>query len=360
MRFLIATDKFKGSMSSIEICNIFKTELSKIFNDSTIICIPMADGGEGSLECYTYLSKAKIITKEYIGPNFNKISASFAVNGNDAFIELAQTSGLMLASKKNPTETTTYGVGEQIKDAINMGCKNIYIAIGGSATNDAGCGMAAALGVKFYDEGNKTFIPVGGTLHKIKKIDYVNNFSDINFTILSDVKNVLYGKNGASYVYAKQKGANNDEIKLLDENLKHFNKIVTQDKPDYHLKKGSGAAGGFGAGAMYFLNATLVSGAKVFANLTDLKRLIKTSDIIISGEGKVDLQTKNGKLIDVISKLTKNKKLVVFCGKNETISSDFDIVEINKKNEPLNESINNSKQNLINAIHNYFKKSTCN
>ena len=353
---VICPDKFKGSLTALEFCEIAKKQAKKIFKNAKVSCIPIAVGGEGSLQFFANQTKAKFIKGKYLNANFKKIRAKFALKGDVAFVELAQTSGLEITKQKNPCITTTFGLGEQISHAIALGAKTIYISIGGSSTNDAGCGMACALGYKFFDENDNLFVPTGNTLINIKRIEKPNLPSGINFIALCDVQNELFGKNGAAYVYAKQKGATEKDIEVLDENLIYFNELCKQQGFDFSKIKGSGAAGGVGAGLQFFLGAKIQDGLTTLLNLSGANELITDADLVISGEGKIDKQSLCGKVVFALHERCKNKTFVAFCGKNclKPNEYNFDIIEINNPNDSVKKSIRKTKSNLKTSLKNYF------
>lgn len=356
MNVLIASDKFKGSLTALQVCTIIQKELMSLHPQWKITTCPLADGGEGSLDCFVNATHAKSIKGTFTNANFELMETDYAILNDIAFIELAKTAGLVQTKVKNPLKTTTYGVGEQIKDALTHNVKTIYIAIGGSSTNDAGCGMAAALGYQFINFDNQVFIPTGENIDTIKTIIPPTSPINARFIILCDVANPLYGQQGAAYVYAKQKGANDEQIQILDNNLKYFNQLALKKGYDFQKIAGSGAAGGFGAGSIYFLNATLQSGAKTFFDLCNLKQKIQHSDLIISGEGKIDSQSLQGKLVHELYKLCNNKSFMAVCGCSELKQAPFTILEVNQENETLKESIHNCEKNLKKSIQNYFQK----
>ena len=351
---LVAPDKFKASMTAREFCDIAEIVIIEIDKNINVIKCPLADGGEGSLDCFVSNTGAKIITNTYTDANFNKIKASFAVFRDTAFIECAQTIGLAKTKIKNPCITTSYSVGEQINDAIKLGAKKIYLALGGSATNDAGCGLACALGYKFLNNENKAFIPTGNSLIEIKKIIPPSKKCDAEIIALCDVNNVLFGESGSAYVYASQKGAKVNEVALLDKNLVYFNELAKSFGYDFSNIKGSGAAGGLGAGAMLFLNAKLVSGVSEIFKITNIYSKIKQADLVITGEGKIDNQSKFGKVVFELHNLSKDKNFVAFCGVNTLSNAPFKIVSINNKNESLQESIKHTKTNFKNKLKEYL------
>lgn len=358
-KVVIAPDKFKGSITSKEFCKIANKELKRIGKNIQVESFCLADGGEGSLDLYAQLTGAKMVVNNACNANFNKTKARFAIKNGVAFVELAETSGLYKTKLKNPRITTSFGFGEQILQAIKQGAKTIYLSIGGSSTNDAGCGMAAGLGYKFFDKDNNQFVPTGESLNKIAAIESpAIDLSKIKFVCLCDVKNVLCGAKGAAYVYAKQKGASDEDIALLDDNLKAFNNFAKQKGFDFNKIKGSGAAGGLGAGVIYFLNASLQPGLDFFVKTSKIDSAVKDADLIITGEGKIDKQSLCGKVVFGLSKLCKSQKMVAFCGENllENSKYDFDIVEINPKGASLGQALKRSKRYLKLALRAYLRQ----
>lgn len=308
MRVVIAPDKFKGSLSALEVCLAIENGIKKFDSAIETIKHPLADGGEGTLDILQNYFELKTVSLLVKDPLFRDITATYMVSEDTAYIEMSNASGLQLLKEKdkNCCNTTTFGTGQFILAAIQKGFKNIVLFIGGSATNDAGIGMAAALGYEFYNADNESIEPIGKSLlsiHKIENDKLSFTLSDINFTVVCDVKNPLYGRNGAAYVYGGQKGASSEEIETLDLGLQNFSKQVSK-----YLHKevatipGAGAAGGLGAGAVCFLNATIKSGIDFVMEQTGFDALLKDHvDLIITGEGSVDKQTIEGKVIKGIS-----------------------------------------------------------
>lgn len=357
-RILIAPDKFKGSLTASRFCDIARETLKEIFPCAETVCKPLADGGEGSLDCFVTATGARTVNGRYTGPDGTPVDATFALAGDTAFIEMSQTAGLALTKIRNPLYTTTYGVGEQIAHAVSEGAKKIFLAIGGSATNDAGCGMAAALGWKFLDEEGREFVPTGGTLCKIKNIIPPEKPLGTEVTTLCDVTNPLFGKNGAAHVYAAQKGATESEIEELDRNTVHFNEICKTQGKDLSQIAGGGAAGGLGAGSVFFLDAKLKGGAESFFALTDIKKEISVCDLIITGEGKIDRQTLHGKTVGALYAASQGKGFVAFCGKKEG-EVPFECVEINREGLTLEDNLKNTPENLRAALQKRLCRIDC-
>ena len=324
MKIVLAPDKFKGSLTGIEFCNAVEDGILSVFPQTEILKMPLADGGDGTIDILDYHLQGKRIEVVVNDPLFRPIKASyFYIKSTEtAFIEMAEASGMKLLTKEeqNCMYTTTYGTGELIADAIFKGAKNIVLTIGGSATNDCGIGMASALGYTFTDiDGNK-IIPIGKNLSAIEKIDISNvneTLKKVTFKVACDVDNPLYGENGAAFTYAPQKGASTNEVSLLNEGLEHFAHIIfNRFNLDLQKIKGTGAAGGMGAGALFFLNADLFSGIDLVKELIDFDTNIKDADWIITGEGKLDNQTFSGKTIYGVIKSAKkyNIRVAALCG----------------------------------------------
>jgi glycerate kinase len=322
LQIIVACDKFKGSLTALQACQAIAEGIANALPKSRVVQIPLADGGEGTLEILAQTLKAKLQNIQVSNPLFEPIQAQWAMAGKTAFMEMAQAAGLALLPKKlqNPMLTTTLGVGEMIQDALSKDVKKIVMGIGGSATNDAGMGMAKSLGVRFLDKKGKEIVPIGKNLIEVAEIDVSGNILEqkkIEFWVACDVRNPLYGENGAAFVYAKQKGANHEQIRLLDEGLQHFAEIVKQKLgKDFAQEAGSGAAGGLGFGLMTFCNAKLLSGIDLILEILKFEKYLPQSQLIITGEGKMDAQTLQGKTIAGVVKKASYYQIpvVVLCG----------------------------------------------
>lgn len=368
--FILVPDSFKGTLSAIEVCNIMKSSIKNLYKDANIISVPVADGGEGTVDAFLYAlgGEEKSV---WVSDAFNeqKILAHYAMLKDDiAVIEMAACAGLPLVKNRlEPDKTTTFGVGELIIDAINSGAKKIILGLGGSATNDGGCGMAVALGVKFKDEQDQEFIPTGGTLSQIYKIDMNNIYSkikDVEFVSMCDVDNPLCGKLGASAVFAPQKGADEDMVKLLDEGLAHLAKII---KRDLHIEvkdiKGAGAAGGLGAGSIAFLQSKLTKGIDVILDTINFDELVSKADIVFTGEGKFDSQSLHGKVVMGVANRSQKYKtpvIVVTGAIGENIQEAYNkgitaIFSINKEPMEFSKSALKSKENMILTMENILR-----
>lgn len=368
--FILVPDSFKGTLSAIEVCNIMKSSIKNLYKDANIISVPVADGGEGTVDAFLYAlgGEKKSV---WVSDAFNeqKILAHYAMLKDDiAVIEMAACAGLPLVKNRlEPDKTTTFGVGELIIDAINSGAKKIILGLGGSATNDGGCGMASALGVKFKDEQDQGFIPTGGTLSQIYKIDMNNIYSkikDIEFISMCDVDNPLCGRLGASAVFAPQKGADEDMVKSLDEGLAHLAKII---KRDLHIEvkdiKGAGAAGGLGAGSIAFLQSKLTKGIDVILDTINFDKLVSKADIVFTGEGKFDSQSLHGKVVMGVANRSQKYKtpvIVVTGAIGENIQEAYNkgitaIFSINKEPMEFSKSALKSKENMILTMENILR-----
>ncbi|MEF9975818.1 MAG: glycerate kinase [Oscillospiraceae bacterium] len=322
-KIILIPDSFKGTMSSEEICDIMATSIKKAYANAQITAIPVADGGEGSVDAFLCAVGGE---KKYLnvkGPYFEEMSAFYGVidGGATAVIEMAACAGLpLVGDDKNPCKTTTFGVGQLINAAVAEGCKKIILGLGGSATNDVGAGAAAALGVKFTNAEGKEFIPTGGTLCQVEHIDISGISNAVRGTeiiTMCDIDNPLYGENGAAYIFAPQKGADDAMVRLLDDGLMHIAKVIKSDLgQDVAQLKGAGAAGGMGCGMVAFLGSRLQMGIETVLDTVGFNALLKDADMVFSGEGKIDSQSMRGKVVIGVARRTKkaNVPLVAIVG----------------------------------------------
>jgi glycerate kinase len=325
MTILIATDKFKGSLSAAGVCDALSMGTKEPLSAMSIIRKPMADGGDGSLAVLESYLPLETVSCEVQDPIGRSIIAQYKNCQQTAYIELAAASGLVLLTQKerNCLFTSTFGTGQLIADAIQKGAKTIYLFIGGSATNDGGIGIAQALGYQFYDQAGKALAPIGQNLVHIDQIATSQNsidLSTIQIKVVSDVNNPFYGENGAAQVYAAQQGASPTAIATLENGLKNLAaQFVHHQYKDIAQLAGSGAAGGVGGGAVALLNAQLLSGIQFFIELTSVEEDIRTCDLVITGEGKLDRQTAQGKVVSGICQLAKKhqKPILLVCGDAE-------------------------------------------
>lgn len=363
MNIIIAPDSYKGSMSSINVAKHIKQGVLRVYPYAKIETMPMADGGEGTVEAMISNYGGSIYPIDNVEDAFGIPTTSFIgiLNNGDAVIEIAAVCGLAHTKKLDILKASTFGVGTLIKKALDLKCKHIYIGLGGSATNDGGVGMAQALGISFKD-ANKKEIPLGAiNLSDIDSIDSSNLDSRVpetSFTILSDVNNPLCGVNGATAVYGPQKGATPEIISLLDKNLFHLaNKCILNGYKDIREFPGTGAAGGLGFGLLTFLNATLHSGIDIIIEASKLKDKLHLADIVITGEGRIDDQSINGKVPMGIAKHASAKDTpviaIVGCiGKNATVVYNYGIDTIEScvyAPSTLEDAIRNTSSNIEDA-----------
>lgn len=312
-KYVVAPDSFKESMTAKEVCDAMEKGIKKADSAAEVIKVPMADGGEGTVNSLVDATHGQRVIVEVTGPLGNKISAYYGIlgNGTTAVIEMAKASGLEIVEKKkrNPMITTTFGTGELIRDALDHNVKEIIIGLGGSSTNDGGSGMAQALGAKLLDQNNHQIPFGGGNLDKLDKIDISNldsRLQDVKIILASDVTNPLIGKEGASRVFGLQKGATPEMVEKLENNLQHYAEIVKRDlNKDVASLSGAGAAGGLGAGLMAFTTCEMRRGVDLAIEVTKLEEKIRDADYVFTGEGGTDFQTKFGKTPYGVAKLGK-------------------------------------------------------
>jgi len=305
MKIVIAPQSFKGSLSAQEVAQAIAKGIKRVVADAETIMIPMADGGEGTVEALTYGTRGQIMATEVTGPLGDKITAKWGILGDrvSAVVEMAAASGITLvpAEKLNPLVATTYGTGELIRAALHAGCHRLIIGIGGSATNDGGAGMAQALGVRLLDERGKELPWGGAALAKLSRIDISGldrRLAECEVITASDVTNPLCGEQGASRVYGPQKGATEEMCQQLDEALANYAEVIKRDLDiDVMDIPGAGAAGGLGAGLVTFLGAKLMSGIEIVSEVVGLTDYLKEASLVFTGEGRIDTQTLFGKTV---------------------------------------------------------------
>lgn len=327
-KIVIAPDSFKGTLSSSRVCEIISEEMRKKYPDAAITEIPVADGGEGTAEALLYALGGEKIACTVRSPLGRDIEAYFVIlPDKTAVIEMALASGLTVEDKNDALRASSYGTGQLIKAALSYGAEKLVIGIGGSATTDGGTGCLAALGAVFYDRYGKELYPCGENLHLINKFDlsrFDKRPQEAQITVLCDVTNPLYGENGAAYIYAPQKGANADEVDLLDRGLRNL-AYVCKDcfGKDYALCEGAGAAGGMGFALMLFCGATMKKGAQTVLDICNFEKETEDADLIITGEGRMDFQSLMGKVPFTVAQRSKGKKVVVFAGLNELSCNEY-------------------------------------
>ena len=324
MKITIAIDSFKGSLSSLEAGNAVKEAALNVNKDAVVVVKSLADGGEGTVDALASGMTSETVEIAVTGPLMQPVTAKYCIlkDTNTAVIEMASAAGITLVDpeKRNPMETTTYGVGELIKDAINKGCRRFIVGIGGSATNDGGIGMLMALGYRFLDDNGMPVSVCGKGLEYIKTIDssgIIPELKDCLFRIACDVSNSLCGENGCSAIYGPQKGADPQMVLTMDGWLSNFAQVAKKFNPKADEKiPGAGAAGGLGFAFLAFTNAELKSGVEIVLEETALEKDIMDSDIVVTGEGRLDAQSVMGKAPVGVARMAKKhgKKVIAFCG----------------------------------------------
>jgi glycerate kinase len=337
MRILIACDKFKFTFTSKEISKKIFNLLNQKYPHADISIIPVSDGGEGFLDIVRFKKpKVETIKIRTVDSLSKFIESEYIILDNYAFIESAKVIGLNLIPKhkRNPLKTTTFGLGALVLDAFRRNVQKVYLGLGGSSTNDGGIGLAQSLGVRFFNFKYQEIKAIPVNLSEIKYFDdskLLIDLTRIEIIVLSDVKNKLLGKKGASHIFAKQKGASHEQIIFLEKGLANISKVVfDKHKEKYSERTGSAAAGGLAFGCAAFLNAKINSGSDFILKFLDFKKHIQFVDLIITGEGKFDKQTLDGKIVNKIIKISKkeNKKIVVICGFSELNEKNIHIDKI--------------------------------
>lgn len=305
---IVISDSFKESLSSLAICRIAEETVPRFFPRAQLLTFPVADGGEGTVDCFLRVPGACEVRLPVTGPEGKTVTARYARLGERAVIEMAAAAGLPLAEKKDPSQTTTYGVGELIAHAVESGCREILLGLGGSATNDGGCGCAAALGAAFRDSEGRLFVPVGGTLERVAHIDLsavAKKLQKVHITLMSDVENPFFGPNGAAFVFGPQKGADAAMVRRLDDGLRRLSDVMEKDLGlSVALTPGAGSAGGLGGGGIAFLGGEMKSGIESVLDVLNFDRFLPGTDLVITGEGRVDSQSLQGKVISGLLRRT--------------------------------------------------------
>lgn len=313
MRFLFASDSFKGTLSSEQIIHLLNESANKIFPGCETMGVPIADGGEGTVDAVIAVTKGEIREIPVHGPLMEETTATYGVfHGDSAIIEMAAASGLPMVpvEKRNPLNTTTYGTGELIKDALDAGYRKLSIAIGGSATNDGGMGAMRALGIRFLDAEGRELEGIGSDLEKVADIDVSGihpAVAEAEITVMCDVNNPLTGPDGATYTFGKQKGGTPEILDRMEAGMKQYAKVIEEKiGKDVDQIAGAGAAGGLGAALCVFLHANLKSGIETVLDLIDFDTLLEGTDLVITGEGRIDWQSAFGKVPSGIGMRCKN------------------------------------------------------
>lgn len=326
-KVIIAPDSFKGTLSSIDVCSIVSDELKSRYNDIEVIEIPVADGGEGTVDAFLHSLGGEKVYCQVKSPLGNDINAYYGIlSDGTAVIEMAQASGISIEKKNNALKASTYGTGQLVSHSLDRGCRKILIGIGGSATTDGGIGAVTALGGRFLNKAGES-VPVGGEgLPEIQTVDLSEldeRLKKCEITVLCDVKNPLYGKHGAAYVYSPQKGADEADTVFLDNGLKNLAKVTEKAlNKDFSAVEGAGAAGGLGFGLVAFLGARLMRGIDCVLLTTGFKEKAKDADLIITGEGKMDFQSLMGKVPFGIAKDSGGNRVIALVGVSDIDKSE--------------------------------------
>ena len=370
MKFLFASDSFKGSLSSKRIIELLTKAARDVFPECEVLGLSIADGGEGTVDALISATKGKKRMVEVHGPLMERSKSYYGIIHEDTVvIEMAAASGLPMVpeKKRNPLNTTTYGTGELIKAALDAGYRKILIAIGGSATNDGGMGAMNALGIRFLDKDGNTLLGTGGEIGKVVDIDVSGlhpGIMESEITVMCDVNNPLTGPEGATYTFGKQKGGTPDILYQMEEGMSKYAGII-QDKFGVDVNKipGAGAAGGLGAALCVFLQAKMVSGIETVLDLIDFNALLSEVDIVITGEGKIDWQSAYGKVPSGVGKRCKEKgipALAIVGGMGDGAEKIYDfgvesIISIVNGAMGMDEAIERAEELYINAAQRLFR-----
>lgn len=367
---ILIPDSFKGTLSSGEICEILEEQIRKILPEYSPVSLPVADGGEGSVDAFLHAVGGERLLCRAKDPLFREIDAFFGrlADGKTGVIEMAAAAGLPLVEReKNPMRATTWGVGELMLAAADSACSELIVGLGGSATNDGGAGAAAACGVRFYDSTGKTFVPTGGTLSQVERIDMRDmnpRIRGMRITAICDIDNPLCGPEGASFVFAPQKGARAEELQILDEGLSHLADVIKRDiGVSVKTLASGGAAGGMGAGMKAFFGAELKPGIQTVLDAADFDSLMPGSALVITGEGRLDSQSLRGKVIAGVAGRARRYgvPVIALAGGIETDAADLDALgvtaafSINRVPEDFSVSRYKSRENLSFAAENILR-----
>ena len=367
---VLIPDSFKGTLSSADICGIMKSRIDARFPGCEVLSIPVADGGEGSVDAFLTALGGEKVWLEVSNPYLEPMQAFYGLidKGRTAVVEMAACAGLPLVEgRRNPGKTSTYGVGELILDAAGRGVEKIIVGLGGSATNDAGCGAAAAIGVKFLNKDGKAFVPTGGTLVDVDRIDLSGKselLRGIELVTMCDIDNPMYGESGAAYVFGPQKGADPDMVKALDAGLRHLGEVIKRDLGrDLTTVPGGGAAGAMGVGMMAFFDSSLQMGIETVLDTVAFDSLISDADVIFTGEGKIDSQSLRGKVVIGVARRAKKQGrpvIAVVGGSDLGMEPAYEegvkaIFTINRLPQDLSVSKNFSRENLAFVMDNILR-----
>ena len=369
-KIILIPDSFKGTMDSIEICEIMRKPILKYYPDVDIVSIPVADGGEGSVECFLQALGGKKVVAKVKNPLYEDMQSFYGLidNGKTAVIEMAACSGLpLIENRKNPMKATTYGVGELILESARNGAKKIIVGLGGSATNDGGCGAACAVGVRFYNSKGESFIPTGGTLQDISRIDMSQKDSileNVEIIAMCDINNPMHGPDGAARVFGPQKGATPELVEALDKGVKHLSEIIKRElNMDLANVPGTGAAGAMGAGMLAFFGAKLQMGIETVLDAVRFDNELQGTDMVFTGEGRIDIQSLRGKVVIGVARRAKKANVPVIAvvgdigdsiepAYSEGVSS---IISINRVADDFSKVRSRAKADMALTIDNFMR-----
>ncbi len=367
---VLIPDSFKGTLSSSQICSILSGKIREYFPECEVISVPVADGGEGSVDCFLAALGGEKIIETVKNPYLEDMESFYGLidEGRTAVIEMASCAGLPLVEdRKNPRLTSTYGVGQLILAAARKGCKKLVVGLGGSSTNDVGCGAAAAAGIRFYNGAGETFIPTGGTLKDVERIDasgLAPELKELEIVTMCDIDNPMYGPTGASYVFGPQKGADKACVEELDAGVKHISEVIERDLGiSVAQVPGSGAAGAMGAGMIAFFGSRLQMGIETVLDTVRFDEMISDADMIFTGEGKLDTQSLRGKVVIGVGRRAKAQDVpvtVIVGGAEPDIEAAYDmgvtaVFTINRLPQDFSVSRNYSEQNMTLTVDNILR-----
>ena len=321
---IVIPDSFKGTMTSLEVCEIMSGAVRRRFPDCETVAIPIADGGEGTVDCFLRAKAGKKVNVTVQDAYGGSIDGFYGRFGDMAVIEMASVAGMVSNAGRETLDASTYGVGQLIAHAVDSGAKTILLGLGGSCTSDAGCGMASALGMRFFDAGGKAFIPTGRTLGMVQRMDKTlirHRLEGVAVRCMCDTNKVMYGPDGAAFVYAPQKGAGPEEVRILDDNLRQLARTIKEQLGvDVSELPGGGAAGAMGAGAFAFMDAELKPGIESILELVGFEACLEGTDCVFTGEGSFDAQSLSGKAVCGVAECAaaQGVPVIVVCGRNRS------------------------------------------
>lgn len=365
MKFLVASDKFKGSLTALEVCQNVEKGIKDVVPEAIVKLMPMADGGEGSLDVLIKTLDLAYVETLVRDPLFRKIKAGYGMKGDTAYIEMARSSGLELLPEheRDPLKSSSHGVGQLMRDALNHGAKRIYLFVGGSATNDGGIGMLSGLGFKLL-AGGQQLEGRGEDLIRIDEILPPENLPAFELTIVTDVQNKLLGPMGATRHYGPQKGADSKSMELLEVGMERFSTLISKNAGfDVSEIPGSGAAGGIAVSGVGVLRGKIKKGIDTFLKVAEFQTHLNHADWVITGEGKMDSQTLQGKVVHGVAKVSMERRIptIVICGVNEVDNTELELLNIRRvlslktTSNTVAQCINQAPELICQRISDYFR-----